>query len=54
MEELFWKRGAANSDVRNINVSLKVLNKIAYGVLSSHKSGEDLGRGGEVCEDALK
>lgn len=35
-------------------MNLKVLNKIAHGVVSSPKSGKDSGRDGEVCEDALK
>lgn len=46
--------GAANSNARNIYLSLNVLNRIVNGVVSSHESGKYLERGGEVCEDALK
>lgn len=49
VQRLFWRVSAANSDARNVYVNGKV-NKIACGVVSSHKRGKDLGRGGEVCE----
>lgn len=50
MQGLLWRVSAANSNARNIYVNVKILNKIACGVVSSHKRGKGLGRGGEVCE----